>query len=141
MKELWGQIFIFNRFGRSVKNEDLILPSYIAGHIWQITHRCHKRKFLLKFSKDNRRYLLWLVYIDLNMVRAGVIAYPLEWIFSGYREIQKPRRKCAFIAYERLQKLSGFDSYYQFTVAHRKWVASFLEDGDCVRDGKWTQSV
>lgn len=44
-------------------------------------------------------------------------------------------------AYERLHKLSGFDSYDQFTDAHRKWVASFLEDGDCVREGKWTQSI
>ena len=193
---------------------------YIAGHIWHITHRCHKREFLLKFSKDRRRYLQWLweakkrydlvilnymvtsnhvhllladdgdrmsiprsiqlvagrtgqeynqrkgrkgafwqdryhatavetgrhflqclVYIDLNMLRAGVIEHPIEWIFGGYCEIQKPRRKCALIAYERLQELSGFDSYDQFTIAHRKWVASFLEDGDCVRDGKWTQSV
>ena len=33
---------------------------YIAGHIRHITHRCHKREFLLKFSKDRRRYLQWL---------------------------------------------------------------------------------
>jgi hypothetical protein len=45
------------------------------------------------------------------------------------------------IAYERLHKLSGFGSHDQFTDAHRKWVASFLEDGDCVREGKWTQSI
>ena len=25
---------------------------YIPGYIWHITHRCHKREFLLKFSKD-----------------------------------------------------------------------------------------
>ena len=33
---------------------------YIPGHIWHITHRCHKREFLLKFSKDRRRWLHWL---------------------------------------------------------------------------------
>ena len=66
---------------------------------------------------------------------------PLEWIFSGYREIQKPRRKYALIACERLHKLSGCDSYGQFTEAHRKWVASFLEDGNCVHEGKWTQRI
>ena len=33
---------------------------YIPGYIWHITHRCHKREFLLKFSKDRRRYLQWL---------------------------------------------------------------------------------
>jgi REP element-mobilizing transposase RayT len=34
---------------------------YIPGHIWHITHRCHKREFLLKFAKDRRRWLHWLL--------------------------------------------------------------------------------
>jgi hypothetical protein len=25
---------------------------YIPGHVWHITHRCHKREFLLKVAKD-----------------------------------------------------------------------------------------
>jgi putative transposase len=33
---------------------------YIPGHIWHITHRCHKREFLLKFAKDRHRWLQWL---------------------------------------------------------------------------------
>ena len=33
---------------------------YIPGQIWHITHRCHKREFLLKFSKDRRKWLQWL---------------------------------------------------------------------------------
>ena len=37
--------------------------------------------------------------------------------------------------------MSGFDSYDQFTNAHRKWVTSFLENGDCFQDSKWTQSI
>ena len=33
---------------------------YIPGQIWHITHRCHKREFLLKFAKDRKRWLQWL---------------------------------------------------------------------------------
>ena len=33
---------------------------YIPEQIWHITHRCHKREFLLKFAKDRRRWLQWL---------------------------------------------------------------------------------
>jgi len=33
---------------------------YIPGYVWRITHRCHKREFLLKFSRDGHRYLQWL---------------------------------------------------------------------------------
>ena len=36
---------------------------------------------------------LWrcLVYVDLNMVRAGVVDHPSKWKWSGYHEIQKPK--------------------------------------------------
>ena len=153
---------------------------FIPGYIWHITHRCHKREFLLKFSKDRHRYLQWLyqarkryglallnymvtsnhihllvvdtgqkdvipksmqlvagrtgqeynqrknrkgaywedryhasavesgvhlarcmAYIDTNMIRAGVVSHPSMWSFSGYNEIQEPRKKNILIDYER----------------------------------------
>jgi len=33
---------------------------FIPGYIWHITHRCHKRDFLLKFDQDKKRWLYWL---------------------------------------------------------------------------------
>ena len=34
---------------------------YLPGNlIWHITHRCHKREFLLKFVRDRRTWLRWL---------------------------------------------------------------------------------
>ena len=33
---------------------------FIPGLIWHLTHRCHKREFLLRFAKDRRRWLQWL---------------------------------------------------------------------------------
>ena len=193
---------------------------YIPGMIWHITHRCHKRDFLLKFAKDRRRWLQWLfeakkryrltilnymvtsnhthllvvddsdrevipnsvkliagrtgqefnqrkarrgafwedryhatavedgdhllkclVYIDLNMVRAGVVRHPSEWPFSGYNEIQAPKRKKVLINYERLRKVLGFDTYEKLKDSHKKWVESCLETGDNFRDDKWTKSI
>ena len=60
-----------------------------------------------------------LVYIDLNMVRAGVVNHPSEWPYGGYHEIQAPRRKCAVVAYEKLAEKAGFQSYEKFRKAHR----------------------
>ena len=193
---------------------------YIPGQIWHITHRCHKREFLLKFAKDRRRWLQWLfeakkryglpilnytvtsnhihllvvgdddryvipnsikliaartgqeynqrknrkgafwedryhataiesgehlfqclVYIDLNMVRAGVVAHPTEWPFCGYNEIQKPRRKNILIDYERLRKLLDFDTYDRVISYHKKWVEDYLGKGKNIRDEKWTKSI
>jgi len=33
---------------------------HLPGYVWHITHRCHKREFLLKFDKDKKRWIYWL---------------------------------------------------------------------------------
>ena len=33
---------------------------YIPHCVWHITHRCHKKEFLLKFTKDKKRWIAWL---------------------------------------------------------------------------------
>ncbi len=153
---------------------------YIPGHVWHLTHRCHKREFVFNFAKDRLRWMQWLyetrkkhhlvilnymvtsnhthlpvydngsadvipksvqllagrigqeynirkkrkgafrqdryhaaavetgehlqrclVYIDLNMVRAGIVEHPSQWYWCGYNEIQSPRRKNVLIDYEK----------------------------------------
>ena len=193
---------------------------YIPGHIWHITHRCHKREFLLNFSKDRRRWLHWLfearrgygltilnytvtsnhiyllvvddgerdvipksiqliagrtgqeynqrknrkgafwedryhataveegdhffrclVYIDLNMVRAGVVDHPSRWPYCGYNEIQEPRRKNVLIKYDKLRELVGTESYDQVKQSHQGWVNEYLDNGPKSREDKWTNSI
>jgi putative transposase len=82
-----------------------------------------------------------LVYVDLNMVRAGVVGHPSEWPFSGYNEIQEPKRKSVLINYQRLTKLLGFDTYDEVRSYHKKWVDDYLENGKNIRDDKWTMSI
>lgn len=33
---------------------------YHPGHVWHITHRCHRQQYLLKFAKDRACWLHWL---------------------------------------------------------------------------------
>lgn len=192
---------------------------YLPGYVWHITHRCHKREFLLKFSKDRNRWLQWLfqakkryglsilnymvtsnhihllvagddnrdvipksmqliagrtgqeynlrknrngafwedryhataiedsdhffrccAYIDLNMVRAGVVDHPSQWPFCGYNEIQKPRRKNILIDYERFMKLTGAGHYYQAKRDHQGWADEYLGKGND-HDDKWSRSI
>jgi putative transposase len=43
-----------------------------------------------------------LVYLDLNMVRAGAVTHPCEWPFCRYNEIQEPKDRYALIDYKRM---------------------------------------
>jgi len=192
---------------------------FLPGYLWHITHRCHQRKFLLKFARDRRRYLHWvfeakkrfglcvldyivtsnhvhllvkdtgadviaesmqliagrtaqeynqrkarqgafwqdryhataveadehlhrcLAYIDLNMVRAGVVSHPAQWNESGFREIQKPPKRYGLIDLPSLSELSGFAKFEDFQRAHRQWVEQGVENGLSCRDERWSDSI
>jgi REP element-mobilizing transposase RayT len=192
---------------------------FLPGYLWHITHRCHQKQFLLKFSHDRRRYLHWvfeakrrfglsvlnyvvtsnhvhllvkdtgedviaesmqliagrtaqeynqrknrhgafwedryhataiqadehlhrcLVYIDTNMVRAGVVNHPSKWVHSGYCEIQKPPKRYAIIDLPELTELCGFADSGLFQAAHRQWVERILENERAVRDDRWSEAM
>ena len=40
----------------------------LTGHVWHITHRCHKQEFLLKFAKVRQRWRHWLFEAKNTMV-------------------------------------------------------------------------
>ncbi|MBM9521277.1 hypothetical protein JWG39_15765, partial [Desulforhopalus vacuolatus] len=81
------------------------------------------------------------VYIDCNMVRAGVVAHPSEWPFCGYNEIQMPKRKSVLIDYQKLAKLTGFASYSTFRETHKELVSESVTNRTCGRQPGWSESV
>jgi len=82
-----------------------------------------------------------IVYLDLNMVRAGVVTHPSDWRFSGYNEIQNPRQRYALINYKRLMQLLNIQTVEELKKSHSGWVEAALRDGRHVRESKWVQSI
>ncbi len=82
-----------------------------------------------------------LVYIDLNMVRAGIIDHPSQWHWCGYNEIQNPRRKNVLIDYEKLGALTGFNTFDAFQVAHKSWIDASLAIHGNRRERRWSESI
>jgi REP element-mobilizing transposase RayT len=82
-----------------------------------------------------------LVYIDLNMVRAGVVSHPAQWAHAGYVEIQSPPERYSIISTAKLASLCGFGNFEAFQQAHREWVQSGLEHGSMQRDERWSAAV
>ena len=82
-----------------------------------------------------------LVYIDMNMVRAGVVDHPSQWPFCGYNEIGEPRSKNVLINYDKLRELVGVESYHLVKRSHKGWVEEYLGDENNSCDDKWTKSI
>lgn len=192
---------------------------FLAGHVWHITHRCHRQQFLLKFARDRRAWLRWLyearrryglrvlnymvtsnhihllvsdagrgeiaasmqliagctaqqynrrktrrgafwedryhatavqtdqhlarcmVYIDLNMVRTGVVRHPVDWIHSGYHEIQHPPARYRIIDAGLLSQLLGFGDTTEMRYHHHQWVETALVQSPLQREPAWTEAL
>ena len=183
------------------------------------THRCHKKEFLLKFSRDRQRWIYWLfeakhryglcvlnyvvtsnhihllvkdtdkdvisrslqliagrtgqeynnrksrkgaywedryhatavesethlfkclVYMDLNMVRAGVVSHPEDWAHGGYQEIQNPPKRYRIIDTSVLMEYCDVCSLASFQDLHRNWVEDALQLEPPRMEDQWTQSI
>jgi REP element-mobilizing transposase RayT len=132
-------------------NERDVIPNsikLIAGRTGQEFNQRKSRKgaywedrYHATAVESGDHFFKCLVYIDLNMVRAGVVEHPSEWAFCGYNEIQEPKRKKVLINYQRLTELLGFDSYDEVKIYHKRWVDDYLENGKKTREDKWTMSI
>lgn len=192
---------------------------HIPGQVWHITHRCHKKEFLLKFARDRRCWHSWLfeakkrfglrvlnyvvtsnhihllvvdsgpdvipnsiqliagrtaqefnqrkerkgafwedryhatavernehqirclVFIDLNMVRAGVVKHPSEWEVGGFNEIQNPPARYGVIDRQGLHEFCDVPISESFADHHRQWVQDALLSGESNRESRWTEAI
>lgn len=190
---------------------------FLPGYIWHITHRCHRKEFLLKFGRDRDRWIHWLfeakkryslvvlnyvvtsnhihllaydagdkvipasmrliagraaqeynrrkkrkgafwedryhatavcsgdyllqcmLYIDLNMVRAGVVNHPSEWKWGGWQEIHHSKDRYRIIELENILRfLDGYDEQ-QFLETYDALLQQSLTKLEKVDE--WSESV
>jgi len=91
--------------------------------------------------QEDRHLIQCMVYIDLNMIRAGVVEHPSQWPFCGYNEIQDPPSRYGLIDQRRLMRLLGINDSDQLRETYESWVDDGLSRDGHVRDGKWSGSV
>ena len=82
-----------------------------------------------------------MLYIDMNMVRAGAVSHPMNWRTSGFHETMRPRRRGARLDLPRLLELFGFDTLRQMQRHRLARVDELIAEGGGARDPVWTESV
>ena len=75
------------------------------------------------------------------MVRAGVVSHPREWEYSGYFEIQNPRKRYAIIDLEALTALCGFGDWGDFQRAHCEWLEQAGLNERAARENRWSEAT
>jgi len=81
-----------------------------------------------------------VVYVDLNMVRAGVVEHPAAWEVGGYHEIQQARARYRIVDRAALAEALG-GALPALADVHRHWLEAALRDGGTRRERRWADSV
>ena len=81
-----------------------------------------------------------LIYIDLNMVRAGVVSHPEQWPHSGYHEIQRPGQRYRIINRKQLAQLCGLSKHTALASVHKQWLEHELHN-HLERKPCWSESI
>jgi putative transposase len=91
---------------------------------------------------DTEDYLVrCLTYIDLNMVRAGVVSHPVQWPACGYRERQEPAKRYGILDVPVLMALLGLRDLSALQRARRNWADEALRAGRPQREGRWSEGL
>ena len=56
----------------------------------------------LTISDHGQHLIRCLRYVDLNMVRAGVVEHPSQWRWCGYDELTGKRTRYCLLDFDRL---------------------------------------
>ncbi len=135
---------------RDIGDRDVIPNSIqlIAGRTGQEYNQRKNRKgaywedrYHATAVETDNHLIQCLLYMDLNMVRAGVVQHPSEWPFSGYNEIQQPRERYAMVDYEGLMELLRFKEMVDLAYTYRGWVEEALSGDGQLRDCRWSESI
>ena len=97
-------------------------------------------RFHSTLIQDGKHLGKCLFYIDLNMVRAGVVGHPAEWDSCGYREFYNPKSKFRIINMERLLDALSVDDIEQFRKWHTFTIEEILERENIRREAFWSKA-
>ncbi len=82
-----------------------------------------------------------MVYVDLNMVRAGVVSHPSEYKFSGYNEIQNPPERYGIINRKKLLDYFSMRDEKSFRKEHGNWTTIALKNNGLTRNPAWSEAI
>jgi hypothetical protein len=82
-----------------------------------------------------------MLYIDLNMVRAGVVKQVKEWKSCGYHEIHHTTSRKKVIDLCSLTQVLNMNSVDEFKTQYKYWLEDYLSKVGFSYDGKWSQSI
>ena len=104
------------------------------GSVWEHPYHC-------TMIQDGRHLLNCLRYVDLNMVRAGVVEHPQDWRWCGYDELTGKRKRYRLIDVPRLLQSLDLDESKDLARLHTEGVENQIARRAMKRQAFWSESL
>ena len=104
------------------------------GSMWEHPYQC-------TVIEDGRHLFNCLCYVDMNMVRAGVVSHPRKWRWCGYDELTGSRTRYRVIDRDRLLESLSATNLKMFQDQYVEAIDRRVAEGRRTREPHWTESL
>jgi len=105
-----------------------------TGPFWEDRYHC-------TIVQNGRHLWNCLRYVDLNIVRAGVVAGPGDWPWCGYDELTGIRKRYRILNVQQLICSLGGGTIESFRSSYVTEVDRWASGGRLAREPAWTESL
>jgi hypothetical protein len=82
-----------------------------------------------------------MVYIELNMVRAGVVGHPGQWPWCSYQEWLGTRRRYRVVDQSECLSFLGGGTLEEFRANYQELIRIRLAKDQRAREPHWTEAI
>jgi putative transposase len=105
-----------------------------SGAFWEDRYHC-------TMVEDGAHLGNCIQYVDLNMVRAGVVLHPCDWDWCGYREIIGEKTRYRLLDLELLMQVLGKPDFETLAKEYQMQIQLTITGKRLVREKRWTESI
>jgi putative transposase len=106
----------------------------LEGSVWEHPYQC-------TIIQDGQHLIRCLRYVDLNMVRAGVVEHPSQWRWCGYDELVGQRERYRLLDFDRLLESLGVSSLAAYRLIQEQGIEEAIQRRALKRQAAWTESL
>lgn len=120
------------------------LEGEFASHYNRLKHRrgaFWSERYHATLIEDGSHLWKCMHYIDLNMVRAGVVDHPAQWQWCGYHEIAGLRQRYRILDLQELLRLGGTEDRSAFSALYDMGLDQSIKNASGRREPHWTESM
>jgi putative transposase len=105
-----------------------------SGSFWNGRYHC-------TMIEDGEHLYNCIAYVDMNMVRAGVVNHPRDWPWCGYSELEGRKNRYRLLDQDCILESLGSPDLESFRRDYQSKIQNLIDANILNREKYWTESI